>query len=295
LRKKRPNDGEWFDVQFAWRDSEERYGIALPALPSDEVQTSFNGLSGRQNLLQAFEFYKVAKKCIEGIDQPRILDFGSGWGRVSRLFLRETKPGNLYLAETRDNAVQTLEATGNPCNIIHHHKFPPMSGVPTGLNLIYAYSVFSHLSENYFVVWMEYFLHMLKPGGHIVFTSRGRYFIEYLQTLRDGLDDLPANLTSYVRSLCEVLPTPARIDELYSKGKFQWYPLAGGGSELSSEYWGEAFIPKRYLESNYGPMLVSFAENTDHVDQSIVIIKKPLASEGPNGEMLGPGAPRGVK
>lgn len=101
------SDQDWFNAQFKWEYA-EKYGISLPSLPSDAVQIQFTAIAGRQNLLQAFEFYKVARSHITGIDQPPILDFGCGWGRISRFFLRETAPANLYLADAMDSAIQCL-------------------------------------------------------------------------------------------------------------------------------------------------------------------------------------------
>lgn len=122
---------------------------------------------------------------------------------------------------------------------------------------------------------MDYFLEILRPGGYVVFTTRCWQFIEHLQTLRDGGNDLPENMVAYVKRLCEDMPSPARIARLHSEGKFQWYPMAGG-LELTSDFWGETFIPKSYLSDKYGSMLVSFTEEIEHVDQSIVVIRKPL-------------------
>ena len=82
----RPNDEAWFEAQFDWTSAHRKYGIPLPSLPSEEVQTKFTSLEGHQNLLQAFCFYKEVLKCISGINEPKILDFGCGWGENLALF-----------------------------------------------------------------------------------------------------------------------------------------------------------------------------------------------------------------
>src|SRR5436305_13071568 len=116
------NDNEWFELQFSAEEALEKYGIVLPTLPSDDVQVGFTGLCGRDNLEQAFGFYRyVSSVCrINDISGPRILDFGGGWGRVSRFFLRDTKPDCIYIAETRRFAIECLRATGNQCHAIHN-------------------------------------------------------------------------------------------------------------------------------------------------------------------------------
>ena len=85
------SDDMWFELQFHADEASEKYGIPLPLLPSDDVQMSFTAHCGRQNLKQAFEFYRyVLSVCnISKARETRIMDFGSGWGRISRIFLRE--------------------------------------------------------------------------------------------------------------------------------------------------------------------------------------------------------------
>ena len=86
------SDDVWFDLQFNQEEGLLKYGIVLPTIPSDDVQDGFTAMHGRDNLSQAFEFYRYVRsvcRLIE-IDKPRILDFGGGWGRISRFFLRDT-------------------------------------------------------------------------------------------------------------------------------------------------------------------------------------------------------------
>jgi Methyltransferase small domain len=120
----------------------------LPSLPSEEVQIQFTAQSGRSNRLEAFEFYKVALSYIKGVKEPRIVDFGCGWGPVARFFLRETAPANLYLADVMDEAIRHLCATDNPCRIIRNQKKPPIEGVPEGIDVVfYAFgSIISWMS-----------------------------------------------------------------------------------------------------------------------------------------------------
>ena len=82
------DDDVWFELQFNREEALKSFGITLPALPSDDVQVGFTALSGRDNLKQAFEFYRYVRSAchIDQIADPHILDFGGGWGRISRFF-----------------------------------------------------------------------------------------------------------------------------------------------------------------------------------------------------------------
>jgi 2-polyprenyl-3-methyl-5-hydroxy-6-metoxy-1,4-benzoquinol methylase len=273
---KRIEDDEWFELQFKPEEARKRYGIILPTLPSDDVQVGFTALCGRLNLQQAFSFYRhVLSVCqLNQIRKPRILDFGGGWGRIARFFLRETKPRRIYIADTMSNAIDCLRATGNPCRVIHNEPRPPIPGLPNNLDLVLAYSVFSHLSEEYFVAWVNYLLKVLRPGGHLAFTTRGQFFINHLEHLHQSRQQSHDMLQEHHRRLREEMRPPAEIRRRYENGEFQFYPIGGAG-ELTSDFFGEAFIPQRYLEQNFGSLLVDFNGEVPYVDQSIVVLRKP--------------------
>ena len=262
------DDTTWFELQFRPQDALKYYGIPLPGLPSDEVQMRYTARAGRNNLQQAFNFYRyVYSACkLSQVNEPRILDFGGGWGRISRFFLRDTKPELICIADCLSDAIDRLHATGNPCKILKNEPLPPIVGLDTHFDLIYAFSVFSHLSEQFLRAWLTYLMDCLRPGGHLVFTTRGRQFIDQLEQVhRENL-----SIHSYLR---EKLPSPKEVRERYLKGEFQFYPT-GGGEELTSDFYGEALIPRRYIEIHYRSALVDFTEEVPDVDQSVVILQK---------------------
>ena len=270
------DDDRWFEIQFDPKAANEKYGVTLPSLPTDDVQVGFTGLGGRQNLRQAFEFYRYVRDVcgLAEIDNPYLLDFGGGWGRVSRFFLRHTKPEHIYVAETREYAIECLRGTGARYTIIHNQTRPPIKGLPAQLDLVFAYSVFSHLSQEYFHDWLTYLLSVLRPGGHLAFTTRGHSFIRHLQHLHHSTERHHANLEEHVRRLREELPYPEEISRRHSAGEFQFYPI-GGAQELTANFFGETFIPKVYIEQHFPHLLVDFNEQVPNVDQSIVILLKP--------------------
>ena len=265
-------DEEWFDLQFTPELAATKYGIELPSLPTDEVQITYTAQTGYGNLREAFEFYKYASLWgTMGVTQPKILDFGGGWGRISRFFLRDTRPENIYIADTAPLAIEALRNTGNPCRIILNTPRPPIVGLPGSLDLVYAYSVFSHLSEEYFQLWVDYSFERLRPGGHIVFTTRGQMFIDYLKRLHAGASASAPQLEELVQLLREAMPLPAEIERIHRDGQFQFFPLEG----FIPDFYGEAFIPKAYLAKRYGNALVDFREDVPNQAQAIAVLRKP--------------------
>ena len=259
------DDETWFELQLKPEQALQRCGVALPDLPPDEVQRAYTGRAGRTNLEQAFGFYRhvCALTGIREIDRPGILDFGAGWGRISRFFLRDTEPDRIYAVDCTSDAVRWLHETKNPCNIIQNEPAPPIEGFDQPLDLAYAWSVFSHLTEEYARAWIDYLLDQLKPGGYLVLTSRGSIFIDYLDRIRRENADQTA--------VMEQLPAAGELRRRYERGEFQFYP-AGGRAELTSDFYGEAFIPRNWIEKSYRSELVDFDESG--LDQSVIILQR---------------------
>ena len=160
------------------------------------------------------------------------LIYSARWRRRC-LFLRETAPANLYLADVMNEAIRHLHTTNNPCRIIRNQKKPPIEGVPEGIDLVFAFSVFSHFSEEYLRLWVEYFFDILRPGGCVVFTTRGRAFIEHLQNLHETANTL--SMKENVRRLREEMPSATQISERYAEGAFsgsQWDGVATSSLSL---------------------------------------------------------------
>lgn len=271
----RIDDALWFELQFRPEEALRTHGIALPELPPDEIQLGFTAKSGRPNLEEAFSFYRYvcAITKLQSISEPRILDFGAGWGRISRFFLRETKPAFIFAADCMSEAVRWLHATRNPCNIIKNEPQPPISNLAEPFELIYAFSVFSHLSGDYFHAWVTYLMRLLRPKGHLVFTTRGHQFLDFLELLQEDSNPPPEQLREHLERLRRRLPMPRELRRRHANGEFQFYPIGGAG-ELTSDFFGETFIPRSYIERIYGSALIDFTEAIPNVDQAVVVLQK---------------------
>jgi len=266
---------EWLQMQFHPSQARRLYGIPLPDIPPDEVQLRFTGRRTKENLKQAYQFYRFAHEYgLRGFDGAthRILDFGAGWGRIARFFLKDMSPEQIYVADCLSDAIFWLKETKNPCKIVHCDILPPLNVEESGFSLIYAYSVFSHLKEPFLKSWLSYFQRILLPSGRLIITSRGSAFINYLEKR--------ASKKMSAESVLQFLPPIPEVRAKFEAGEFQFYPTGGGG-ELSPDFYGEAFIPRKYAEylaGEIGFRLIRFTEEVPHVDQSIIIFEKEGAS-----------------
>src|SRR5690348_2440479 len=94
-------DDVWFSINTA---AYRRHAILrrlLPSLPDARTQADFIGAEGDRALQEAFRSYQlirhIAGRCGRPISrQMRILDFGCGWGRMIRFFMRDVPTAQLY-------------------------------------------------------------------------------------------------------------------------------------------------------------------------------------------------------
>jgi hypothetical protein len=270
-------DQEWFELQFEPELAAQR-GIPIPGFPSDHLQVSFTGLSGRQNLEQAFSFYKYAHKAakLDEVHNPHILDFGAGWGRIARFWLRDTLPENITASDTMDMAISLLRELKAPYDIVNNPPFPP-ADYKHKYDLVYAFSVFSHLSEKYTIAWIEYLLEQLEPNGRLVLTTRGNDFIRDISYIKGATEEfiesqMVGGAGEYLSQLRRTFPDPAILQERYDAGEFQFFQLTHG--RLPDDCTGETIIPRVFFEKRYGERLVGFCQDVERTKQAIVTLRR---------------------
>lgn len=266
--QKSSND-EWFEANLNPQEYRSKLGIGIPDLPSDKVQLRFTGRSGRENLRQAFDFYEFILANINesGTDLQSVIDFGGGWGRILRFFLREFPAERLFLVDCLTAAIECARSLNAPFNIIHSDVSPPLP-LPKGtIGVCYAYSVFSHLPEQQCCDWLRHFADLLVPGGKLIITTRGQFQIDYIERLEQ-------TNTPYI--LAPLLPKAAVIRKQYERRAFQFYPMGGGG-ELTKDVFGETWIPRRWLEERYisfGFSACKFYTEFKTIDQCVFVLTK---------------------
>lgn len=257
------SDQNWFEAISHPERAGERFGFVLPSFPPDNVQKRYNGQHGEAALNHAFAIYRCFKRHLPARHgAPRVMDFGAGWGRVARFFLKDTAPENIWAVDPLVESVDWMRKTGLPCTIVKSEPLPPIPGTAAArFDLIYANSVFSHLSEKYFNAWIPALLALLAPQGRLVFTSRGHAYLDQVerQSQRPGWRQRA------------VFGDLARLRERYAAGEFIFLRNRGDEAPLSGSYFGHALVPKAYFEKNYPGCLVEFADNVPGMNQAVFV------------------------
>ena len=144
----------------------------------------------------------------------RVLDFGSGAGRTLRHFALEAQTAEFWGADLHEPSVSWLKENLSPP--FHGWKtleMPPLGLEHGSFDLIYAISVFTHLTDNS-IPWLLELHRTLKPGGLLIATFMGRWISQWFAKEPWNEDQVGMNVLHHHR---------------------EWD--AGGPAVLMSEWW----------------------------------------------------------
>ena len=150
----------------------------LPRMASEETQMQWTGSAGISLLTQTIEFvrsvaFNFCKFTGEPLENKTVLDFGCGYGRIARLMYFLTSTDNFFAVDPWNRSIETCNAQGLTKNFLLSNWWP--TDLPTGqrkFSLIYAFSVFTHLSEMAARIALTTLLRHLEPNGLLVITIR---------------------------------------------------------------------------------------------------------------------------
>lgn len=126
----------------------------LPRMASDETQRNFTGNSGEALLMQTASFvralaYNYAAVRNRSLSGAKILDYGCGYGRITRMMYYYTDPANIWSVDPWDLAVDLCRESGLLGNLAQSDYLPTSLPAPErGVDVMFAFSVFTHTSRS---------------------------------------------------------------------------------------------------------------------------------------------------
>lgn len=185
-----------------------------------------------------------------------VLDFGCGSARTLRHFADRTQEATFWGSDIDESSITWLrENLSPPFSFVVNSDVPPICLDPASFDLIYAYSVFTHLSTHW-AGWLLEMHRLLKPNGLFVATVMSEAMCEAISGAPWNESEIGMNV--------------------YEEGQ-DWD--RGGPMVLHSPWWIENHWGRLFdIELNVPVASSRMAERHVNDQQSIVVARKTRES-----------------
>jgi SAM-dependent methyltransferase len=258
----------WLIRQSYFRPKE--FEGVLPGFPDEAVQMRFTGARGELMLWHAFSAYRLFRSLAAEHGRPvsscqAVLDFGCGWGRIIRFFMKDIAASRLVGVDVNPEMIDMCR---------RHNRWSRFEVVapsgPTGFpdgsfDLVLSFSVFSHFSEPMHLRWLQEVRRILKAGGLFIATTRPRDFIE-----QSVLDRIRRPLSQHPDAIAGMFGDTQRWLAAYDAGRYCYEPLP------NMVDWGEACIPKAYVEREWAKYftVLDYIDDPRRCPQNVIVARR---------------------
>jgi SAM-dependent methyltransferase len=121
----------------------------------------------------------MGRRGIAVADLEAILDFGCGCGRVLRHW-HELNRARVFGTDYSPKLVDWCRVNLPFADVSSNRLAPPFGYRDAEFDLVYAFSVFTHLTEDLQVAWMDELARVVKPGGHVLLSTHGESYLDRL-------------------------------------------------------------------------------------------------------------------
>ena len=226
----------------------------VPLNPPEATQMKFVGLSYESAYAGGETFVKAADEFAAKHGRGgfaslnRIIDFGSGWGRITRTLLAMVPATKIHALDVDGQMTALLNATLPGVNARTISPEPPTILGAASVNALVAFSVFSHLSGAAHEARAREIGRVVAPGGFAAITVLDQEFFGQIAGAQAAVqvgEAHPAeNLT---KTFSDGLAARAG----YDAGEIHYAP-SGGGEVRTGDYYGWAAAPSEYVKRVWG-------------------------------------------
>jgi SAM-dependent methyltransferase len=172
------------------------------------------------------------------------LDFSCSSGRVVRALRAAHPDARWHGCDPNVGAIEWAQASIRGVNFFASDTSPPLPFEADTFDVVFAISVWSHFSASAALHWLAEMHRIIRPGGHLIFTTHGLHSCEWFSDYRD--QDIEARLGN--RWIPE---TAARLER---DGHCFWsvFGEQGDGGVVASD-WGLAFFTPEWLLEHMTP------------------------------------------
>jgi len=157
----------------------------FPSMPSDDIQDQWTGNHGVELLALSLAFIKTlitGYRELTGKDvkSSTVLDYGCGWGRLIRLLYKYVPYDKIYGVDPWDKSIDLCRQHGVKANLAICDYVPYTLPFERQFDLIFAFSVFTHLSEKTAKTVLSTLRSYIREDGLLAITIRPKkYWLLY--------------------------------------------------------------------------------------------------------------------
>jgi SAM-dependent methyltransferase len=208
----------------------------LPANTPDDVQRMWTGSSGITLLKQSLSFINFL---VANTRFNSVLDFGCGWGRLLRLMLYFVDAERLYGCDAWEESLKHARLARLPCQMALCDS--PLTAIPFKgpFELIYAFSVFTHLSEPVTKAALRTLRRYISDDGTLVITTRPIEIWNYYGEIKK--QDYAAQMSSHRQrgfGFCQINTGygDTSMSMQYLQETFPEWRIVKSGTTFADEY-----------------------------------------------------------
>ena len=218
----------------------------LPDVPDPSLQELWNGVSGVAAAAQSVSFYRKLRErhgshSDRSLSDSTVLDFGCGWGRLTRYLARDVEPGRLFGCDPVEQILDVCRDSRVPATFAKSEFVPERLPFEAEFDLAFSFSVFTHISERAHDACLRALHRSLRPGALLVLTVRPPEYARFSPLMKAALDELgPDPWVRLTEPRYLYVPHPAEDTHLQYEGGEMTY--------------GEAVITLPYIREHWAPL-----------------------------------------
>jgi SAM-dependent methyltransferase len=154
--------------------------VAGPPLPPRRLMVRVAGTADADWFLRSGRAaYDAIAAHVPLEELESVLDFGCGCGRVTRYW--DTFAGNVSGSDVSAKAIDWCRGHLGFARFETNELAPPLAFADESFDLVYALSVFTHLTGELQLAWRDELRRVLRPRGRLLLTTHGRSYLPRLE------------------------------------------------------------------------------------------------------------------
>jgi SAM-dependent methyltransferase len=237
-----------YEVAVALRPTRVRT-VDGPPLPPRRLMVRVAGTAdGDWFLRSGRAAYDAIAAHVSVNDADAVLDFGCGCGRVLRYWGEHS--GMVAGCDRDAGAVEWCRVSLPFAHVERNGLGPPLAYADASFDLVYALSVFTHLTADLQGAWRDELRRVLRPGGRLLLTTHGASYLPRLE---------PDDRASFDRGELVV----------------RWGELPG--SNLCSAYHPESYV-RSFLAHGFELVEIAPEGALGNPTQDLIVLRRPLSA-----------------